>query len=169
MVELTIVNRVKARLWTLEDQLKFDWIEEVNNAQQQDSNKAQQQQQQQQQQHHHQQQQQLNRNHTQNRPMRPMGPGSPLSPTFQGGPHNNGPMSPGFQGHPGGPMSPRPRPPMLAMGGGGGGPMPGVPSPGFRPQMSPNGGMGRPMMSPGGGGRPPHNPNYRMVSIACKS
>ncbi|KAF9083180.1 hypothetical protein BGX23_011713 [Mortierella sp. AD031] len=161
MVELTIVNRVKARIWTLEDQLKFDWIEEVNNAQQQDGNKIAQQQQQQQQ-NHHMQQQQLNRSHTQSRPMRPMGPGSPMSPTFHGGPHNNGPMSPSFQGHPGGPMSPHPRPPMLAMGGGGGGPMSGMSSPGYRPQMSPGGGMGRPMMHPGGGGRPPQNPNYRM-------
>ncbi|KAG0212979.1 hypothetical protein BGX28_005220 [Mortierella sp. GBA30] len=161
-VELTIVNRVTARVWTRDEQLKFNWIDEINNAQQRDANKVAQQQQQ---------NQQLNRSHTQTRPQpRPMGPNSPLSPTFHGDPnqrpYNNGPLSPSFQGHHGGPMSPRPRPPMLAMGGAG--PMGGMPSPGYRPQMSPNGGMGRPMMHPGlggpmaGNGRPPNPANYRM-------
>ncbi|KAI8599147.1 hypothetical protein EDD21DRAFT_445597 [Dissophora ornata] len=191
IVELTIVNRAKARIWILEDQLKATWIHEVNVAQQRDAAKAQQQQQQQ--------QQQLNRSFTQSRPMRPMGPGSPLSPTMQnGGPpqqnFHNGPLSPPFQGHPGGPMSPRPRPPMLAMGGrppmGGpmngpmngpmsgpmspmGGPMRpqmGMTSPGYRPQMSPGGGPGpRPgLMQNGGGsftGRPSPRPFNRAVSM----
>ncbi|KAF9179208.1 hypothetical protein BGZ51_007154 [Haplosporangium sp. Z 767] len=149
--ELTIVNRIKAQVWTRDEQLKFQWIDEVNNAQQVDANKVAQQQQQQQQ---HQHQHQLNRNHTQSRPMRPMGPGSPMSPTF----YNNGPMSPPLPGYHGGPMNPGGQPPMLAMGG--------MQSPGFRPQMSPGGGMGRPMMHPGPGGqmngRPPHPANYRM-------
>ncbi|KAF9344448.1 hypothetical protein BGX26_004354, partial [Mortierella sp. AD094] len=147
IVELTIVNRVTARIWTKDEQTKFDWMDEVTGAQQRDAAKVAQQQQQQQ-------QQGLNRNITQSRPMRPMGPGSPLSPNLNGDPRgfNNGPMSPPFQGHPGGPMSPRPRPrpPMLAMGGGPMGPGPGpMGSPGFRP-MPPGGGMGRPMVSPGG-------------------
>ncbi|KAF9377412.1 hypothetical protein CPB97_010211 [Podila verticillata] len=154
IVELSIVNRVKARVWALEDQVKYDWIDAINDAQHKDANK----QQPQQQQH----QGQPNRNGPP-RPMRPMGPTSPMSPTF-----HNGPVSPQFQGHPGGPMSPRPRPPMLAMGGGpmGGGPMSGPMNgggPGYRPQMSPVGGMGRPMMHNGGGSpRPPHHPNQRM-------
>ncbi|KAF9180058.1 hypothetical protein BGZ51_006465 [Haplosporangium sp. Z 767] len=174
IVEMTIVSRVRARIWTLEDGVKFDWINMINNAQQLDSAKAHQQQQQQQPQQQLQ-GQQLNRNFTQSRPMRPMGPmgpGSPLSPTFQSsGPppqHFNsgplspqfqaqpGPYSPQFQGQPGGPMSPRPRPPMLAMGGRPpmGGPMNphmgGMPSPGYRPQMSPNGSM-NPGQGPGPG------------------
>ncbi|CAO3567444.1 unnamed protein product [Mortierella alpina] len=146
MVELTIVNRVTARVWTQDEQLKFNWMDEITNAQQRDANKVAQQQQQPQQQN-----QQLNRSQTNPRPQRPMGPNSPLSPTFQG--HHGGPMSPGG------------RPPMLAMGGG---PMMGgMHSPGgYRPQMSPNGGMGRPMMLHGGlmggGGRPPNPANYRM-------
>lgn len=162
IVELSIVNRVKARVWALEDQVKYDWIDAVNDAQHKDANKQQSQQQQQQQQQH----QGPNRNGPPH--MRPMGPTSPMSPSF-----HNGPMSPQFQGHPGGPMSPRPRPPMLAMGGGpmggpmSGGPMSGGPmsgGPGYRPQMSPGGGMGRPMMHNGGGSpRPPHHPNQRMV------
>ncbi|KAF8925800.1 hypothetical protein BGZ47_003025, partial [Haplosporangium gracile] len=170
VIELTIVNRVKTRIWILEDRLKTAWIHEINSAQQFDSSKAAQQQQQQQQQGG-----QLNRNFTQSRPMRPMGPGSPLSLTFQGGPppqhFNNGPLSPPmqgrptgplsptFQGHPGGPGSPmlRPRPSMGGrppMGGPMGGPM-GSPMvgpmhpPGFRPQMAP----GRPgMLQHYGGG-----------------
>ncbi|KAF9110903.1 hypothetical protein BGX27_005742 [Mortierella sp. AM989] len=149
LVELMIVNRVTARIWTLDDQLKFNWMDEVAGAQQRDAAKVAQQQQQ---------QQGLNRNHTQNRPMRPMGPGSPLSPNFNGDPRgfNNGPMSPPFHG--GGPMSPRP---MQAMGGG-----PGPGSPGFRP-MQPGGGMGRPMMNPGGQmnqprPRPPNNHRMSM-------
>ncbi|KAI7819961.1 hypothetical protein BC939DRAFT_246783 [Gamsiella multidivaricata] len=160
IVELTIVNRVTARIWTQDEQLKFNWMDEVADAQQKDAAKVAQQQQQQQQQ-----SQQLNRNATQSHPMRPMG--SPLSPTFHGDPRqrpfNNGPMSPTFQGHHGGPMSPRPQPPMLAMGGPG--PMNGMPSPGYPPQMSPGGGMGRPMMNPGGqmNQRPPRPPaNHRM-------
>ncbi|KAG0202008.1 hypothetical protein BGX28_005325 [Mortierella sp. GBA30] len=153
IVELTIVNRVKARIWIQEDSLKRAWINEVIGAQQRDSAKAFQQQQQQQ----HQGQPLLNRNFTQSRPIRPMGPGSPLSPTHHGGPPspqylNGGPLSPQFQGHPGTPMmSPRPHSPMLAMGARPpmGGPM-GSPmhspmqSPGFRSQMPHNGGMGGP-------------------------
>ncbi|KAF9090769.1 hypothetical protein BGX23_005749, partial [Mortierella sp. AD031] len=45
VIELTIVNRVKARIWILEDQLKMAWIHEINTAQQFDSAKAVQQQQ----------------------------------------------------------------------------------------------------------------------------
>ncbi|KAG0325735.1 hypothetical protein BG004_003125, partial [Podila humilis] len=169
ILELSIVNRVKASVWTLEDQTKYDWIDAVNGAQHKDANKQQPQQQQQQQQQHQHQQQFHQGQPNRNGPMRPMGPTSPMSPTFQ-----QGPMSPQFQGHPGGPMSPRPRPPMLAMGGGPmngghmggpmGGPMNGMHSPGYRPQMSPGGGMGRPMMHHGGGGgpRPPRHPNQRM-------
>jgi len=174
-MELTIVKRVTARIWMPDEDLKFNWMDEVNGAQSRDLIKVQQQQQQQQNPQSPN-MQGLNRNYTQSRPMRPMGSGSPLSPTFQGDPmqrppFNNGPRSPPFQGqqHPGGPMSPRPRPPMLAMGGGGGPMMHGgMPSPG-RPQMSPGGGMGRPMLHPGaamhqgGGGRPPRHPNQRMV------
>ncbi|KAF9119904.1 hypothetical protein BGW39_011811, partial [Mortierella sp. 14UC] len=119
IVELTIVNRVKTRIWILEDRLREAWIHEINSAQQLDSSKAAQQQQQQQQGG-----QQLNRNFTQSRPMRPMGPGSPLSPTFQGGPppqnFNSGPISPPFQGRPGsGPLSPS----FQGYPGGPGGPM----------------------------------------------
>ncbi|KAG0366897.1 hypothetical protein BGZ54_004730 [Gamsiella multidivaricata] len=105
IVELTIVNRVTARIWTQDEQLKFNWMDEVADAQQKDAAK----------------------------------------------------------GHHGGPMSPRPQPPMLAMGGPG--PMNGMPSPGYPPQMSPGGGMGRPMMNPGGqmNQRPPRPPaNHRM-------
>ncbi|KAF9169529.1 hypothetical protein BGX21_000524 [Mortierella sp. AD011] len=158
IVELTIVNRVTARIWTKDEQVKFTWMDEVTAAQQKDTAKAAQQQQQ---------QQGLNRNVTQSRPMRP---GSPLSPNFNGDPRgfNNGPMSPPFPGHPGypgGPMSPRP--PMQAMGGpmgSGGGPMG---SPGYRP-MPPGGGMGRPMgqgqMGQGqmGQARPRPPNNHRM-------
>ncbi|KAF8985462.1 hypothetical protein BGZ46_004055 [Entomortierella lignicola] len=161
MVELTIVNRVTARIWTKDEQLKFDWIDEVAAAQQRDTAKVAQQQQQQQMQ-----QQNMNRSYTQSRPMRPMGPGSPLSPNFNGDPRgfNNGPMSPPFPGYHGGPMSPRP--PAMAMGGGpmGPGPAP-MGSPGFRPMhpggggMYPSGGMGRPMMNQGGNMSPAGNMN----------
>ena len=135
---MTIVNRVKSRIWILEDRLKIAWIDEINNAQQRDFAKAQQQ------------GQQLNRTMTQTRPM--MRPLSPLSPTFQGGPpppqgYNGGPVSPQFPG------GPRPRPPMM----GGRPPMMGGPmgGPGFRPQMGPGGPggpMGGPGMGPGGPG-----------------
>ncbi|KAF9204745.1 hypothetical protein BGZ49_004929 [Haplosporangium sp. Z 27] len=102
IVELTIVNKIKSRIWVLEEQTKAAWIHEITGAQQRDSAKASQ----------NQQQSQLNRSFTQNRPMRPMGPmggpGSPLSPNFNGGPppqqFNNGPMSPPFPGMPGSPM-----------------------------------------------------------------
>ncbi|KAF9108848.1 hypothetical protein BGX27_008199 [Mortierella sp. AM989] len=153
IVELTIVNRIKARIWVLEDQLKAAWIYEVNNAQQRDVAKAAQQQQ----------SPQLNRSFTQNRPMRPMGP----PPQH----FNSGPLSPPFQGAPGGPMSPRPRPSMPVMNGRPpmGGPMGGMNSPGFRPQMLPGGSGPRPgMMHHGGGsfnGRPSPNPFNRAMSM----
>ncbi|KAG0224742.1 hypothetical protein B0O80DRAFT_422049 [Mortierella sp. GBAus27b] len=117
ILELTIVNRVTVQIWTRDEQLKMDWIDEVAGAQQKDAAKIAQQQQQQQQGQH------LNRNFTQSRPMRPMG--SPMSPTFQ---DQRGPASPPFPGFHGGPMGP-PRPNM-------GGPMNGMPSPGFRPMPS---------------------------------
>ncbi|KAF9437225.1 hypothetical protein BGZ76_001568 [Entomortierella beljakovae] len=146
VVEVTIVNRVKSRIWILNDQLKFAWINEVNNAQQKDSAKALQQQQQQQQQGP-----QLNRTFTQNRPMRPMAPGSPLSPVM-----NSVPMSPHL-----GAASP-------IMGG-----RPPMGSPGFRPQMLPGGQGPRPGPRPGpmhhGGGsfsgRPSPRPFGRAMSM----
>ncbi|KAG0365067.1 hypothetical protein BGZ54_006908 [Gamsiella multidivaricata] len=183
IVELTIVNRVKARIWILEEQLKIDWINKVNGAQQRDAAKAVQQQQ----------NPQLNRSFTQSRPMRPMGPmgpmgpGSPLSPTHGGPPphhFNTGPLSPSFQVHPGGPMSPhsRPLPSMQAMGGRPpmSGPMGqpmgppmgfpmGMNSPRFRPQMPPGALGPRPSLVHHGGGsfngRPSPRPFNRSMSM----
>ncbi|KAF9172288.1 hypothetical protein BGX21_010818 [Mortierella sp. AD011] len=182
VVELTIVNRVKSRIWILEDHLKAAWIQEVNSAQQRDSSKALQQQQQQQ-------NPQLNRSFTQNRPMQPMGPRSPLSPNFNGGlppPNfNSGPLSPPFPGPPGGPMNLRPRPSMNMrprpsmngrppMGGPMGGPpgspmMGGMNQPGFQPQMPPGGPGPRPgmMHNPTNSfnGRPSPRPFNRAMSM----
>jgi hypothetical protein len=140
MLELTIVNRVTAQIWTRDEEIKLNWLDDITAGQQRDAAKVTQQQQQQQQQQHG----QLNRGYTQNRPMRP--PGSPMNPNFHDPhqrPFNNGPMSPPFPGYHGGPMNP-PRP-MQAMGGPMGGPMGGGPmSPGFRPMMNAGGRPSRP-------------------------
>lgn len=155
IVEMSIVNRVKARIWVLEDQLKHAWIAEVNNAQQRDAAKV-----------VPPPQAQSPPPHmglTYSRSIRPMRPGSPMSPPMHGGPppqhYNSGPLSPPFQGHPGGPLSPRPRPLMPAMGSPVRPPMGSPMSPPLGPPMgspmSPPMGPGMPMSPPMG---PPMSP-----------